>query len=85
MKHEGFGKHGQLGRAELVLPVMADDQMLKQRLHLIRKARDLRNLSLQHFEFDNHVPQQLSARAVRERSRIRELVDLANVVQERTG
>ena len=39
VQHERFRKHGQLGRAEFVLAVMADDEVLDQGLELSRESR----------------------------------------------
>ena len=85
MQHERLGKHGQLGRAEIVLAVVADDEVLDQRLEFIGKARQLRELGLQHFQFDDHVAQQLALGRVRKRAVVGQLVNLADVVQERAG
>ena len=57
VQHERFGEHRQLGRAEIVLAVVADNQVLDQRLERIRKLRHLLQLGLEHFQFDDHVSQ----------------------------
>src|SRR5690242_7318856 len=63
--------------------MVADDEVLDQRLQLGRKSR--RQLLLQHLQFDDHVPEQLPAGGVGNGTRVRELVDLSDIVQERTG
>ena len=49
------------------------------------KPGHLRQLGLQHFQFDDHVSQQLAARGVGKRAVVGQLVDLADVVKERAG
>ena len=85
MQHQGFGKHGQLGRAELVLPVMADDQVLDRDFQIVGEIRHLRKLAVQHLQLDHHVPEQLALGGVAERACIGEFANLADVVQERSG
>ena len=84
MQHHGFGKHRQLGRAEFVLPVMADDQVLDRNPQIVGEIRHLPKLAMQHLQLDHHVSQQLALGGVSERARIREFADLADVVQERS-
>jgi hypothetical protein len=45
MQQERFGKHGQLGRAEFVLAVVADDEMLEKSLEFGRKVGDQREFA----------------------------------------
>ncbi len=54
-------------------------------LSSVGKAGDGCELGLQHFQFDDHVPEQLATRGVRERTVVSQLVDLADVVQESAG
>ena len=61
---------------------MADDHVLDQDLQLAGKAGQMRELLVQHFQFDDHVSQQLALGGVRNRALIREFVQLSNVVQE---
>src|SRR5579872_2055615 len=82
MKHERFREHWKFWRSELVLAVMADDQVLNQSLQLVGETGYLRELCLQHLQLNDHVPEQLPARGVCKRAVVRELIDLADVVQE---
>src|SRR5215831_1876800 len=85
MEHQGLGKHRQFWRSEFVLPMMADDQMLHQSLEFAGEVRQLLQFRLQHFELDNHVPQQLTACGVGKRAIVGQLVDLAYDVEEGPG
>ena len=85
MQHQRFGKHGQLGRSEFVLAVMADDQVLDQGLELVGKVREQGEFRLQHLQLDDHVAEQLAAGGVGKRALVGEFVNLADVVQERAG
>ena len=76
------GNIGNLGRAEIVLSVMADDQVLDHRLELIGKAGLKSELGLQHLQFDDHVAEQLSLGRVGKRTIVGELVNLADVVEK---
>src|SRR6266850_1428513 len=62
---------------------MADDQVFEQSFEIAREIWQLRELSLQHLQFDDHVTEQLAARAVGERPVVSKLVNLADIVQER--
>ena len=64
---------------------MADDQVLDQRLEFVWETWHLSDLGMQHFEFDDHVPEQLSARGVGKRAVVGEFMNLANIVQECAG
>src|SRR5437868_7423829 len=64
---------------------MADDEVLNQRLQRIRKLGQLGELCLQHFKFDDHVPEQLAACSVGKRAIVSKLVNLANIVEEGSG
>ena len=85
VQHQRFRKHRKLGRAEVVLSVMTNNQMLKQRLDLVRKSRDESNLRMQHLQFDDHMSEQLAARGIGKRAVISEFVDLSHVVKERAA
>src|SRR5208282_2201506 len=85
VQHERLGKHGQLGRSEFVLAVVADDHVLEQNLKLRREAGQPGKLGLQQFEFDDHVSEQLAARGVGKRAVVGQLLDLADVMQEGSG
>ena len=82
MQHQSFWKHGQLGRAEFILAVMADDEMFEHRLQRLRKARDERNLGLQHFQLNHHMSEKLALGRVGERAVVGKLVNLADVVKK---
>ena len=85
MQHQRLGEHGQLRRTKFIFPVMANNKVFNQDLKLRGKVGHLSEFGLQHFQLDNHVPQQLSARRVRKGAVIGELVNLTDVMQERTG
>src|SRR5579872_6239910 len=85
MQHQCFRKQGQLRRTKFIFPVMADNKVLNQNLELRGEAGQVREFRLQHFQLDNHVPQQLAARGVRKRPVVSKLVNLADVVQERAS
>src|ERR1035437_7855619 len=63
---------------------MADDQMFEQSLQLGGKAGQLRELGLQHLQFDDHVAEQLAARGVGKRAVVGQFVNLADVMQKRS-
>src|SRR5581483_5431637 len=73
------------GRSEFVLAVMADDQVFNQNFQRIGKIRKQGELLLQHFQLNDHVPEQLPPRGVTERPVIGELVNLADVMQKSAG
>ncbi len=85
MQHESFGEHGQLGRAEIVLAVMADDEVLDHDLEFVGEAGLQGELGLQHFQFDDHVAEQLALGGVGEGAVVGEFVNLADVVQKCAG
>src|SRR5437667_9369941 len=62
--------------------MMADDEMLDQRFQRIGKGGDLRQLGLQHFQFNDHVPEQLAASGVRKGAIVSQFVDFADIVQK---
>ncbi len=65
VQHQRFRKHGKLGRAEVILAVVTNNEMLKQGFEFVRKSRDESNLGMQHFQLDNHVAEQLAPGGVR--------------------
>ena len=85
VQHQRLGEHRQFGRAELVLAVMADDEVLDQYLELRRKVGNLRQLGVQQFQVDDQVAEQLPLGGVAERAGITQLANLSDVVQERAG
>src|ERR1022692_3942316 len=64
---------------------MADDEVLDKNLEFLGKVGELGKFGLQHFQFDDHVPEQLAARRVRERAIVSEFVNLADIVQKSAG
>ena len=85
MQHERLGEHGELGRAELVLAVVADDEVLDQDLERRGEAGNLLQLGVQQFELDDEVAQQLALGGVAERAGIAQLANLSDVMQEGAG
>src|SRR5882762_3312065 len=85
MQHQRFRKHGKLGRAEVILAVMTNNEMLQQRFEFVRKSWDESNLGVQHFQLDDHVAEQLAPGGVRKRAVVGEFVDLAEIVKERAA
>src|SRR5580700_8362054 len=85
MQQQRLGKHGQLGRAEFVLAVVADDEMFEHGLEFRRKAGYQGELGLQHLKFDHHVAEKLASRGVGEGAVVRQLMNLADVVQKSAG
>src|SRR4051812_7289984 len=84
MKQKCLRKHRKLGRSKLVLSMMTDDHVFNEDLQLRRKFRERDQLLMQHFQFYDHVPEELATGRVAERTRVGEFVDLADVMQERT-
>src|ERR1700691_710232 len=62
--------------------MMADDQVLDQDFEFVGEVEELSKFGLQHFQFDDHVAEQLAPRGVGERAVISEFVNLADVMQE---
>src|SRR5712692_4879167 len=62
--------------------MMTNDEVLKQNLEFLREPGYLYSLGIQHIEFNDHVSKQLPAACVGERTRIRELIDFADIVEE---
>ena len=71
VQQDGLTEHGELRRAELVLAVMTDDEVLDQSLQFAGKVRNLRNFGVHHFQLDHHVSKQLAAGGVREGTVVR--------------
>src|ERR1700730_13495915 len=65
--------------------MMADDEVLNQCLERVRETWHLNELRLQHLQFDDHVPKQLTPRTVGKGAIVSELVDLADIMQEGAG
>src|SRR5579863_9721594 len=64
---------------------MADNQMLHQSLQFLRKVWQIREFSLEHLEFDDHVAEELALCRIAERSVVGEFVNLADIVEKGTG
>src|ERR1700722_537808 len=64
---------------------MADDEMFEQCLEGFRKAGHLSYLRLQHFQLDDHVPEELAFGCVGERAVVSQFVNLADIVQKNTS
>jgi hypothetical protein len=90
MERDGLERHGELGAAELVRAVMADDHVLQPEQELVWKrfAGQLGasgGLLSDHLHAHDEVSDELSFVGVGESAVIRELVDLADVVEEDAG
>src|SRR5580698_3142853 len=85
MQQERFREHGQLGGAKLILAMVADDEVLEQRLELGRKVRNQRKFRLQHLEFNDHVAEKLAARGVGKRAVVSEFVNFTDVMKKDAG
>src|SRR4051812_28017153 len=90
MKRHGFQGHGQLGAAELVGAVVADDHVLEPQEEFAGKwfAGQLLgpfNLVAQHLDAHDQVTYKLPQIGVGEGTIIRKFVDLADIVQENAG
>src|SRR5262249_13729051 len=70
---------------KFVFAVMADDQMFQQCLQVRGKSLDLRDLLMQHFQFDDHVSQQLAARGIGKGPGKSQLMHFTDIVQESPG
>src|SRR5271157_1237711 len=64
---------------------MADDEVLDQGFEFVGEAGNESELGLQHFQFDDHVAEKLAAVGIGERTVVGQLVNLADVEQERAG
>jgi len=64
---------------------MANNKVLNQDFELGGKVGKMCEFGLQHFQLNNHVPQQLAARGVGEGTVISEFLNLADVVQKSPG
>src|ERR1700678_3453520 len=82
MQKQGFGEHGQLGRSEFVFAMVADDEVLQQSLKLRGKFRNQRELGLQHFQFNHHMPEQLATGSVGKRTVVCQFVNFSDIVQK---
>src|SRR3984893_12620349 len=83
MEHQCLAKHRQLWRTELILPMMANKQVLHQRLVVRRKALDAIHSFRHLLEPQNDMTQQLTVVGVMNRTFIAKLVQLTDIVQSR--
>jgi hypothetical protein len=83
VEEQGLRKAWDLRRTKLELPVVADDQMLHQHSQPGREIRNFTDFVCQDFQADHDVTEQLTFRAVREAALVRQLFDLADVMQNR--
>src|SRR6266571_2905322 len=80
VEDERFTNHGQLGRAEFVLAVMADEQMLDYGLE-IRGETDGVHGFRNGFEFHHDVAEELAFHGVGDGAVVAKLIEFANVVE----
>ena len=85
VQHQGFREHRQFGRAEVVLAVVTDDEVLDHRLEFVRESGLESELGLQHFQFNDHVAKKLTPGGIGERAVVGKFVNLADVVQKRSS
>ena len=85
MQQQRLGKDGHFGRAELQVPVMAQNHVLQQVPELRRKFRERPQLVAQHANRDRNMTQQLSFSRVTEAALIAQFVNLADIVQHHAG
>src|SRR5208283_2480290 len=71
--------------AKFVFAMVADDEVLQQNLQFVGEIRNQRKLGLQHLQFDDHVPEQLTPSRVGKRAIVGKLVNLADVMQKDTS
>src|SRR6266851_2991478 len=85
VEDKGFADHGELRRAEFVLPVMADQQMLNDGLQ--RRGKTLEGVHgfRNRFEFHHDVAEELAFDGVGDGAVVAELVELADVVENCRG
>src|SRR6476620_281025 len=82
MKNNGFDRLRQLGRAEFIGAVMADQQMLHQQRQLRRKIRNCGNLLVDQLDFHHQMTQELTRVGVIHRPLKGELIDFAYVMKK---
>ena len=86
MQHQSLGEHAlrQLWRTEFIFPMMTDDEVLDQDLKFVGEVGELSQFGLQHFQFDDHVAEQLAARGIGERAVISKFVNLLPISCRKT-
>src|SRR5450631_1111550 len=85
VQQDGLWNHGKLWRAEFVLPMMAENEMLDQQAEFRRKVGDALEFLLNHADTNGDVPQELAFHRVAEAGSPREFAQLDNVVQDYSG
>src|SRR6266704_1931795 len=85
VENEGFADHGELGRAEFVLAVMADKKMLDDGLQVRGETFDGVHSFRNGFEFHHDVAEELAFDGVADGAFVAEFVELADVMQNRGG
>ena len=85
VQHQRFGEHGQLGRAEIVLAMMADDQVLDSVFSDSGKSGTSGSLACSISSSMIMCPSNWPRVRVGERAVVGQLVDLADIVKERAG
>src|SRR4051812_5716279 len=84
MKNNGFDRLRQLGRAEFIGTVMADQQVLHQQRQLRRKIRNRGNLLVDQLHFHDQMAQELARVGVIHRSLKGKLINFADVMKKAT-
>ena len=85
VEDQGFTDHGKLGRAEFVLAVMTDEEMLEDDFEIGRKAGDGVHGFVDGFEFHDDVAEELALYGVADGAVVAELVEFADVVENGGG
>ncbi len=85
MEHKGFADHGELGGAEFVLAMMADEKMLNDDLQIRRKSFDGVHGLGNRFQFHNDVAEELAFDGVTDSAFIAKFVKLPDIMQNRGG
>src|SRR6266581_438 len=85
VEDKGFADHGELRRAELVLPVMADQKMLHDRFQVRGKTLDGVHGFRNGFEFHHDVAEELAFNGVGDGAVVAKLIEFADVVENCRG
>src|SRR6266567_124132 len=80
-----FADHGELGRAEFILAVMADEKMLDDGFQVGGKTLDGVHGFRNCFQFHHDVAEELAFDGVADGALVAELVELANIVKNCCG
>ena len=82
MEDHGFADHGEFGRAEFVLAVVADEQMLDNGFEGRGEILDVVDRAGDGFEFHDNVAEQLAGGGVADGAFVAEFFEFADVVEE---